>query len=94
MNQDFRFGEGFDKVHPSTLIDSKLMYALTRYPDYESYCFHTWRSAYCHLKYNIGSLDAYLLTRRNVPLYFPRWTRDVTIVRESSPREIKAPFPR
>ena len=60
MNQDIRLGEGFDKVHPSTLIDNKLMYALTRYPAYESYCFHTWHNAYCHLKYNIGSLDAYI----------------------------------
>ena len=60
MHQDNRFGAGFDKLHPSTLIDNKLMYALTRQPAYESYCFYSWEHAHCERNKGVWSQDAFI----------------------------------
>ena len=60
VHQDNRIGAGFDKIRPKTMIDNNLMYALTRQPPHESYCYHAWNDAICDVKSYEGSHDTFV----------------------------------
>jgi len=63
-NSDIKFGDGFEKIKPSYLIDNKLMYTLTRHLSLKQKCAVSSRDATCTPGYPtsqyIGSHDAFI----------------------------------
>ena len=66
VHQDNRIGAGFDKIRPKTMIDNNLMYALTRQPPHESYCYYAWNGPICDVKRYQGSHDTFVFHAKEI----------------------------